>query len=264
LAIRSAKPSDKKPILDFCQRTFGWGDYIANVWDSWISKGTLLTIETNSKPIGICNTSFSKNQVWIEGLRINPKFRRKGYGSRIVLKAEGLARQRGYKISRMLIAQHNTRSLLLAKSIGYKIEDKWWLYNLRPKKCTTKAHLATSIKQTADLLGSDTYSESWEWLPLDKTTLTRLIKRGRVIVFSQNNKTSAIGIWNKSQIDRDVLQIGFLNGTKTGMSAILHFMQNKAYLQKSKRIQILAQQKIDLRMKELNKRMLFCLMKKDL
>lgn len=264
MVIRNAKSSDKKPILDFCQRTFRWGDYIANVWDSWLSKGILLAIEVNGKPIGICNTSFSKNQIWIEGLRINPKFRRKGYGSRLVIKAEALARQRGYKISRMLIAQHNTRSLLLAKSVGYKIEDKWWLYNLRPKKCTTKARLATGIKQTAGLLGSDTYSESWEWLSLDKTTLTRLIKKGRIIAFSKNNKTSAIGIWNKSKIDRNVLQIGFLNGTKTGMNAILCFIQNKAYLQKSKRIQVLAQQKIDLRMMGLNKKMLFCLMRKDL
>ncbi len=264
MLIRNAKPSDKKPILDFCQRTFRWGDYIANVWDSWLSKGNLFAIEAKGKPIGVCNISFSKNQIWIEGLRINPKFRRKGYGSKLVLKAETLARQKGYKISRMLIAQHNTRSLLLAKSLDYKIEDKWWLYNLRPKKCTTKAFLASNIKQTEGLIGSDTYSESWEWLPLDKSTLEKLIKKGRIITFFQNNKTSAIGIWNKSQIDRNILQIGFLNGTKIGINAILNFVQNKGYLQKSKRIQILAQQKIDLRMKELNKRMLFCLMRKDL
>ena len=264
MIIRNAKLSDKKPILDFCQRTFRWGDYIANVWDSWISKGNLFAIEVTDEPIGICNASFSKNQIWMEGLRINPKFRRKGYGRKIVLKIEEVARKRGYKISRMLIAQHNTKSLSLAKSIGYKIEDKWWLYNLEPKKCITTAQLATNIKQTEDLLDSDTYSESWEWLPLDKTTLARLIKKGRIVTFSQNNKTLAIGIWNKSQIDRGVLQLGFLNGTKTGINAILHFMQNKAYLQKSKRIQILAQQKVELRMKELNKRMLFCLMKKDL
>lgn len=264
MIIRKAKPSDKKPILDFCQKTFRWGDYIANVWDSWLSKGNLIVIEAKGRPIGICNVAYSKNQIWIEGLRINPKFRRKGYGSKLVLKAEDTAKQKGRKISRMLIAQQNARSLLLAKSLGYKIEDKWWLYNLRPKKQITKARVSSSVKQVEDLLCSDTYSESWEWLPLDKTTLEKLFRGGRVIVFSKNNKTLAIGIWNKSQIDKDVLQIGFLNGTKTGMNTILSFMQNKGYLQKSKRIQVLAQQKIDLKTKELDKRMLFCLMKKDL
>jgi GNAT superfamily N-acetyltransferase len=264
LFIRKAKPSDKKPILAFCQNTFRWGDYIANVWDSWLSKKGLLAIESKGRPVGICNVSFSKNQVWIEGLRINPKFRRKGYGSKLVLEAESLAKKKKLKTSRMLIAQHNTRSLLLAKSLGYKIEDKWWLYNLRPKKQTTKASSITSTKQTDGLLTSNTYSESWEWLYLDKTILTKLIKKDKVIGYSKNKKMEAIGIWNKSQIDKHVLQIGFLNGTKTGMNAVLRFVQNKGYLQKSKRIQVLAQQKIILRMQDLDRRMLFCLMKKDL
>jgi GNAT superfamily N-acetyltransferase len=264
LIIRKAKLEDKKPVLNFCQKTFRWGDYISQVWDSWLSKGGLFTIEEKNTPIGICNISFSKNQVWIEGLRINPKFRRRGYGTKLVLKLETLARQKGYRLSRMLISKQNTKSLSLAKSIGYKIEDKWQLYNLEPKKSITNACLATSIKQVKGLLNSNTYSESWEWLPLDKITIVKLLKRRRIIVFFQNNKVSAIGIWNKSKIDKGVLQIGFLNGTKIGTNAILRFMQNKGHSQKSKLLQILAQQKIDLKMKELDKKMLFYLMRKDL
>lgn len=264
MKTRKAKPSDKKQILDFCKNTFRWGDYIDRVWDLWLSKGNLFTIVVKRKPIGICNISFSKNQIWIEGLRINPKFRRKGYATKLVLKAEALARQKRRKISRMLIAEHNARSLRLAKSLGYKIEDKWWLYNLRPKNTSTKANLATNVKQIDDLIISDTYSESWKWLPLDKTTIAKMIKKGRVIVFTKNKKSLAVGLWNKSQIDKDVLQIGFLNGEKEGMNEILRFMQNKGHLLKYKRIQVLAQQKIPLKMKELNKRMLFCLLKKDL
>lgn len=264
MRIRQAKSSDKKPILSFCQNTFRWGDYIDRVWDLWLSRGNLIAIEVNGKPIGICNVSFSKNQIWIEGLRINPKFRRRGYARKLILRAETLARQKHRKISRMLIAKHNARSLLLAKSLGYKIEDKWWLYNLRAKNQTTKVRMATNVKQIESLLCSDTYSESWEWFSLDKITVVKLIKKDRVIISAKNKKATAVGIWNKSQIDKDVLQIGFLNGTKTGMSEILYFLQNKAYLLKSKRIQVLAQQKIPLKMKGLDQRMLFCLMKKDL
>jgi hypothetical protein len=233
------------------------------VWDVWLANKTLYTIEENGKPIGICNASLSKRQVWIEGLRINPKFRRKGHASTLVLKMESLARKKGHKISRMLIAQGNTRSLKMAISLGYKIEDKWWLYNLRPKRQDTDAHLATNTKQLRGLVDSDTYSESWEWFPLEKIALEKLIKKKRVIV-SQNKKPSGIGIWNESQLDKDVLQVGYINGTKSGTSEILKFMQNKAYLVKAKRIQVLAQQKTALSHKGLDRRMLFCLMRKDL
>lgn len=264
MKIRKAKPSDKKPILDFCQHTFRWGDYISVVWDSWILKENLLTVEVNRKPIGICNASFSKNQVWIEGIRINPKFRQKGYASKIVLKVETLAKKKRRKISRMIIANSNIKSLNMAKSLGYKLEDKWWLYNLKPKKQTSKARIVSKIDGIDHLLNSTTYSESWQWLPLDKSELEKLSKKGRVIVYFQSNKPKAIGLWNKSRIDADVIQVGLLNGTSSGINAILHFIQNKAYLSKSKRIQILAQQKIGLKMRGLDKRMLFCLMKKDL
>ncbi len=264
MRIRKAKPSDKKPILAFLHRTFQWGDYVANVWDTWLARKTLFTLEERGKPIGICNASLSKNQLWIEGLRVNPKFRRRGYASKLVLKAESVARKKGRKTSRMLIAQGNARSLKMARSLGYRIEGKWWLYNLRPKRHETSVHLATNAKQLNGLIDSDTYSESWEWFPLDTLAIAKLIKNKKVVVLSQKNKATGIGIWNKSELDSDVLQLGYINGTKPGMRMILHYMQNKAHLLKSKRIQVLAEDKTKLNEKNLDKRMLFCLMRKDL
>ena len=263
MIIRKAKQSDKKPILAFLHKTFQWGDYIERVWDAWLANGTLLAIEENGKPIGICNASLSKHQVWIEGLRIKPELRRRGYASRLVLNVESSARKRGRKISRMLIAQGNTRSLKMAKSLGYKIEDKWWLYNLRPKKQDTDAHTTTNKNQLKGLIDSDVYSESWEWFPLDKVTLDKLVKKKKVIVY-QNKKQSGIGIWNESQLDKDVLQVGYINGTRQGKNEILRFMQNKAYRVRAKRIQVLAQNKTILAHRGLDRRMLFCLMRKNL
>jgi RimJ/RimL family protein N-acetyltransferase len=264
LQIRKATQSDKKPILDFCQSPYSRVDYISNVWDFWLKDGTFLAIEYKGKPIGVCHASFSKNQVWIEGLRINPKFRQKGYGRSLVLRAEQIAKKRHYKISRMIISNENKKSIRLAKSLGYIIEDKWYLYNLKPKKQQSLAAVATSPRHIENLIDSSTYSKSWKWFTFDKSEISDLIKKRKILVFVKNKKTMAVGIWNHSKIDNDVLQIGYLNGSKTGMKNILYHMQNKGYLQNSKRIQILAQQKIRLQMKDLDKRMLFCLVKKAL
>ncbi len=264
MVIRNAKPSDKKPILDFCQGTFRCIDYIANVWDFWLKDGVFLTMEHEGKPIGVCHASFSKNQVWVEGLRINPKFWQRGYGSSLVLKTEQIAKRKNYKISRMIVSNGNKKSIKLAKSLGYKIEDKWYLYNIRPKRKQSLVIPATNSKQIENLIDSDTYSKSWKWFAFDKPAMSELIKKKKILVFTQNKKALAVGIWNDSEIDDDVLQVGYLNGTKTGMKNILSYMQNKGYEQNSSRIQILAQQKIKLKMKDLDKRMLFCLMKKEL
>lgn len=264
MQIRKATKSDKKPVLDFCQSPYSGIDYIANVWDFWLKDGIFLAIEHGGKPIGVCHASFSKNQVWVEGLRINPKFWQRGYGSKLVLKIEQIAKRRHYKISRMIISNSNKKSINLAKSLGYKIEDKWYLYNIRTKRKQSKIISATDPKQIENLIDSGTYSKSWKWFAFDKSTISNLIKKRKILAFKQNKKVLAVGIWNNSKIDDDVLQVGYLSGTKTGMKNILYYMQNKGYEQNSKRIQVLAQQKIKIKMKDLDKRMLFCLMKKDL
>lgn len=265
MKIRRAKKSDKAQILPFCKNTFRWGDYIDRVWDKWLAEKNLLAVEQKGRAVGICNAGLSKTQLWVEGIRIHPDFRRNGYASKLVLASEAIAKQGKRTISRMIIADNNKRSLKMAKSLGYHIEDKWWMYNLGPKKQSTGAKIATSAKNLESLIQSNTYCESWNWLPLDKATLARLVRADRVVVYSKNNKPQAIGIWNKtSRLDNDVMQLGYLNGTKSGIAQILKFMQNMGYQEKSDRIQLLVQQKIKLSMKGLDQRMLFCLVKKEI
>lgn len=265
MKIRHAKKADKKQILAFCVHTFRWGDYIDRVWDKWLAEKNLLTLEQQGRAIGICNAGISPNQVWIEGIRINPSFRRKGYATRLVIAAESLAKRKRLGYSRMIIADNNKRSLSMAKKLGYHIEDKWWLYNLSPKKQNTTVKLAASAKNLQSLIQSETYSESWNWLVLNEKTLAKLVKAGRVIIYHKNKKPQAMGIWNKtSKLDNDVMQLGYLAGTKSGVNGIIQFMQNKGYEEKSDRIQLLVQDKIKLSMKGLDKRMLFCLLKKEL
>ena len=265
MKIRKAKKTDKDQILSFCHHTFRWGDYIDRVWDKWLAEKNLFAIEQNGKAIGICNAGISPNQVWIEGIRINPDFRRKGYASRLVIEAESLARRKRLGISRMIIADNNKRSLSMAKKLGYSIEDKWWLYNLSPKRQKTTAKIVTNAKGLDTLIQSSTFSESWNWFSLDNKILQKLAKQGRIIIYYKNKKPQAIGIWNRSsRLDDDVMQLGYISGTKPGIKQIIRFMQNKGFEEKKDRVQLLVQDRIKLNMKGLDKRMLFCLVKKDL
>src|SRR5689334_4930293 len=92
MQIRDAKPSDKEPVLDFCKGTFSWGDYISDVWDSWMSQGNLFVVVENSTPIGLSHLVFTDTrQSWLEGIRIHHDFRRKGYGRKIISYCESVA-----------------------------------------------------------------------------------------------------------------------------------------------------------------------------
>jgi GNAT superfamily N-acetyltransferase len=263
MEIRDAQPSDKQVVLDFCKNTFSWGDYIADVWDTWILQGNLFVVVEGHVPIGLCHLVFTDNrQAWIEGIRIHPNYRRKEYGRKIISHCESIAKL--IKTIRMIIESENTPSINLAQSMGYYTEDNWRLYALIPKKETSSTIIASDIKQVAGLVSSNTYADSWKWLPLEKSDLEELIKQKRVLLSVQDKSASAIGIWNESENFANVLQIGFINGSKESMLDILRFIQNKGYELHTDRIQVFSQEKISLEMESLTKRSLFYLMRKDL
>jgi len=263
MEIRDAKPSDKQIVLEFCKHTFSWGDYIADVWNSWILQGNLFVMVEDEIQIGLYHVVFTDNrQAWIEGIRIHPNHRRKGYGKKIISHCESIAKS--ITTIRMIIESENTPSINLAQLMGYYVEDTWRMYSMTPKKETSFVILASDIKQVAGLVSSNTYANSWKWFPLEKSDLEELIKQQRVLVSVQNGSVLAIGIWNHSENFANVLQIGFINGTKDGMLDILRFMQNKGYELHCDRIQVFSQEKNSLDTDSLTTRYHFYLMRKDL
>lgn len=262
MQIRDAKPSDKQAVLNFCKDTFSWGDYISDVWDFWILQGNLFVAIENDVPIGLSHLVFIDNrQAWLEGIRIHPNHRRKGYGRRIISHCESIANS---KTIRMIIESDNPPSIDLAKSMGYNIEDWWRLYALTPKKETSSVVLASDINQVTRFVSSYTYVDSWKWLPLESSDLEELMRQKRILLSVQNGRVLAMGIWNESKNFANVLLLGFINGTDEGMLDILRFIQNKGHELHSERIQVFSQAKNILEMESLTKRPLFYLMKKDL
>ena len=121
MIIRKAKASDKSKVLDFCKNTFSWGDYIVDVWDYWIVEGNLLVLTENKTPAAICHSSFFDKQVWIEGIRVNEKFRKKGFAKKIKTKVYNYSKQKFYSYE--LISFYSAQIFIAEESSRFA-EDK--------------------------------------------------------------------------------------------------------------------------------------------
>ena len=254
--IREAKSSDKLHILKFCKNTFSWGDYIKDVWDYWLSEGNLLVIEKNI-PIGVCHAVFSKNQVWIEGIRINSDFRRQGLASKLVKQEELLAKQKKLKISLMLIDTENLPSLLMAKNLGYQIFQTWNFYSLLPLE--NKSHEISF----GDIIQNNKfphYVKSWRWLPLDKEALSSLNSKN-CIIYSKNEKNPAIAIIENSEHFEKTLIVTLFAGSNTNTINVISFLQNYGYEKKYQRLQIITKETLP-EFRNLEHRISFHLMQK--
>ena len=105
---RLAQSSDKKDVLNFCQNTFSWGDYIHEVWDNWINEGNLIVIENDQIPVSMAHVGFypDEKMIWIEGIRVNQNFRKKGFAQKMIHHFEENANSQEFKISRIVDNSH--------------------------------------------------------------------------------------------------------------------------------------------------------------
>lgn len=268
MMIKYAKNSDKEKILDFCKDTFSWGDYVSEVWDFWIKEGNLLIAHEDNNPVGICHASINSdsNQVWIEGIRIHPNFRRRGIAKKLVLKSEEIGKKRGCRYSFMLIDVDNSNSLQLANNIGYTKEDVWTFYQLDPQKVSSPKVRLLKTTDDLSLIYSKNYCyvDSWRWYPLDKKSILSLIKNNKIIVTENSRIVSGLAVFTHSQHFDGTLLATILAGKSNELKEILKFLQNYGYEQNLKRIQILTRFSSLPKMDNLKKRLLFTLMKKEI
>ncbi|HEV2582881.1 MAG TPA: GNAT family N-acetyltransferase [Ktedonobacteraceae bacterium] len=116
LEVRQAREEDREAVLVFCRETWEWGDYIADVWDTWLhdENGALLVAVKEGKPVGIANLRMlNAQEAWMEGMRVDPAFRQQGVASALFDAQIAEARRRGASTARLITNSTNTSAIRL-------------------------------------------------------------------------------------------------------------------------------------------------------
>ena len=258
MMIREANDLDKIPILKFCKDTFSWGDYVDQVWDSWLSEGNLLLFEKQF-PVGICHAFYSDDQIWIEGIRIDPNFRRQKIASELVKHAESIGKEKGSLFSFMLIDTENILSHSMANSLDYDIFQTWNFYSLIPKRnLNHNVHFEKSLNRQF----YSHYVKSWRWLPINDSTLSTFYEQNKIVKSNMDGKNS-IAILTDSEHFDNTLIVTLFSGSQNTTLQIISFLQNYGMKENYERIQILTKEQLPL-FDSLEHKISFHLMKKSL
>ena len=236
--IRLANSNDKTQVLKFCQQTFSWGDYVEQVWDYWISEGNLFVFEKRH-PVGLCHALFSKNHIWIEGIRVDSYFKRQKIASSLVKHIELLARNKKISTSYMLIDTNNIPSLNMANSLHYGIYQRWNFYSLLPRREDAPARVSYETTINQDLIPN--YVDSWRWFTFDDETQKTLCEKNRVVSCQINGENSFAVITDSKHFERTLIVTLYACTLDTAREIIL-FLQNFAYQNNYQRIQILSKE----------------------
>jgi GNAT superfamily N-acetyltransferase len=227
MKVRAAKREDKQEVLAFCRGTFSWGDYIDRVWDIWFSdrRGRLLVGEQDDKRIAVAHVALCPGgrSAWLEGVRVHPSFRRARVATALLEEMLAYAGRRGARQASAIVAEDNVASQRMLEKNGFAVISHWTYYStchrLGPRKSAARLARPADLPRAWDYLQRSTtyrqsagrYMSSWQWYPLDKRALRRLIGAGQVVVKGQPIDGIAIinsgGYWDR----KDVLQVVYLD-----------------------------------------------------
>jgi GNAT superfamily N-acetyltransferase len=187
LVIRRARRRDKRGVLAAVRTVWGGGDYIPDVFDSWVTHrtGPFFVAESAGRVVGMGKlTVVSPSEAWLEGGRVAPRWRRKGIATALIAHRIAYARERGFRVLRFSTASDNTPIHRAARTFGFTRAAVLVRYEAPAKTGSTPmratpAQTRAVLRRVGPLLQR---SHGWGWRELTSRDVGGAIARGRVLV----------------------------------------------------------------------------------
>jgi ribosomal protein S18 acetylase RimI-like enzyme len=244
LKLRDAEPPDRDVVFEFCKRTWpGYGDYIPRVWTAWLrdAGGRLIVAEVDGVPVGIAKiTDFGGGEVWLEGLRVDRKYRRQGIAGTINLEVLRTLRKMKPRTVRFCTGAPNRTSRQMGEKFGFEIVARLRYYWQKSRKGKVRGDWArrSEVDRVYDFvqgsrfieLTSGLIAEGWVFRELKPSLLEAYVSQKRVIVLRESGELEGVAIYPFEENDES-LTLGFVDGSK---QAIKVLARNCRYLAKDR------------------------------
>lgn len=250
MKFRHAKQSDKEDVLRFCTNTFEWGDYIEEVWDVWYSdpNGYLMIAEKNEMIAAVSHAYVcpNRNRIWLEGIRVNPDFRRRSIGTELIKKMVQYGKKQGAQEAAGLVSVKNVASQAMMEKNGFVVTSRW-IYcnsstNVHQEPDNGQAKIATLkdkevmrsyLKQSQIFrAAAENYAHLWRWyhLHLDSDVLHSLIDNRKIIIMTNHDHSIIHGLMIINKNDNNMFQIGYIDAVDVlTLKHLITFVINLAY-----------------------------------
>ncbi|MGB9723798.1 MAG: GNAT family N-acetyltransferase [Chloroflexia bacterium] len=227
LEIRRARPEDREVVLSFCAHTWEDGDYIPHVWEAWLAdeQGPLLVGVWEGRVAAIEKiTRASADEVWLEGLRVDPQHRRKGLARALFHDALEWAGANGIRFVRLATSSSNATVQRMVEAAGLRHVLSCPYYQgealaegeepecLPPEvagEIWERLHRWGGLERAHHL-----YAYEWAWRPLDAPRLQEHLAAGQVWGVRRARRLVALAIVEKRGEEP---VIGFLDGENEGL-----------------------------------------------
>jgi N-acetylglutamate synthase-like GNAT family acetyltransferase len=153
--VRRLRPSDRGDVLEISRHVWEGHDYLPSVFESWLNdeNSCFYGVEVDGRVVAVANLRLLEGERtgWMEGLRVHPDYRGRGYANEmtrfLVRKAEDL----GVRRLRYTTGDNNAASLRLASIAGFqRLLEKTVFWCAKPKKTPQPQDYLSIVEATPE------------------------------------------------------------------------------------------------------------------
>ena len=232
--VRPAQPKDRARVDALCAMVWEGEDYVPLVWDEWLcdTTGELTVVELKGRVVALAKLScLGDGEWWLEGLRVDPAYRRLGVARMLQAHQVEVADRIGGGILRLGTASDNKPIHINVARDGFHRVARFLVYDAAalPGPCPLRKLSTGDLDLAWDLVerspvhaaAHGLYEQSaWHWAELTRAKLETHLAEGQVWGIDLEDKLAAIAIVLPDRRP-DRLLAAYVDGTSDGIAALL-------------------------------------------
>lgn len=247
IEIRPARSEDREAVLAFCVNTWEWGDYIEQVWDEWLQdpQGKLFVATVDGQTVGVAHIHMlNKTEAWLEGMRVDPAFRRHGIASALFDAQLVEAIRRGATTARLISESTNAGALRLSERASLHRVGEFAPYQALPATTSPKRQYGIETPTRATSVDLDDiinylnasnifpavgglYYQGFTAYSITRELLTEKIAAQQIYILRRWDRLDGLAIAEPREGHRRRhLFVGYIDGTTESISLIAYALRH--------------------------------------
>lgn len=242
LSVRPMTMADKPAVLRISSRIWEGNDYVPLFFDHWVKGGGFWAAELRGRIVGYGKaTEFAPGEWWLEGLRVDPRCRKRGIGKELSRQVLHRTLDERPVSLRLATADVNRESMhIITTVMGFKPYTQYRFFVGKPEARRPGASHAPLVRPAArealDFIrqspefsaGRGLLQYTWLFRQVSRRYVAALKRGGHIFGCRVAGRLAGLMILRPHRYRGTDLDISFVAGSKETLGAFRSFLYQRA------------------------------------
>ena len=242
LRVDKVREEDREQVEEIARETWKGHDYLPFVFDDWVKEGGFYCLrDEEGRIIALDKYTWHENKIlWLEGYRVHPDYRGKGYGWRMAQEMSKIIGKLNYRAIRFMTSEANEVSIHIGEKMGFRPFARYH-YLLMEREEMKGIYEGEGVMEERSLedvmdfilnseeyrLNRGQYLAMWTAHDITENLIRRELKEKRGFSVRRGGKISAL-LFLYPYAPTNTLSIAFLSGENEDVRTLLRFAISQA------------------------------------